>query len=147
MGVIGRAIGKLIGKRCEVEGFGRYDDKRGVSEADVVIMAVRAESFAEVADQLWLDAYGSDLRDRQLIISVMAGVTLDALCYRLGSENVVRALPGPGLVQGQSLTVWLPAPRADIKRAATVIGMWGRDLQLEDEAQFDMFTVRHLATL
>ena len=57
---------------------------RDIATADVVIVAVKPQSFEGAADELWLH-----LREEQLVISIMAGITLRALCRRLGVENVV----------------------------------------------------------
>jgi pyrroline-5-carboxylate reductase len=126
MGTVGRAISELMGKTYAVEGYGKFDDKRGVSEADIVIMAVRPESFADAADQIWFDAESNVPRNKQLIISVMADTILRTLCHWLGSENVVRALPSPDIIFCErGLTVWMPGPRADIARAEAAISTWG----------------------
>jgi len=135
MGTMGSAIKTLLDDKYEVSGFGKHDDKREVHKADVVIMAVKPQAFAAAANQLW-----RPLRDEQLVISVMAGVTIRALCQGLGNSNVVRTMPNLGLAKGQSLTAWLGSRAADGARAEAIIGMWGTGLELQDEAQFDAFT-------
>lgn len=140
-GTMGSAIERLLGEKYQVQGFAHQDDKREVDEADVVIMAVKPQSFAEAVDQLWLDSRKAHQRhNRRLYISVIAGITLGELCCRLGTENVVRTMPNLGLVQGESLTAWLPAQDAAAEQAESIISMWGQSMLLDNESQFDAFT-------
>jgi pyrroline-5-carboxylate reductase len=110
---------------------------RDITVADVVIVAVKPQSFEVAADEMWMH-----MREEQLVMSIMAGITLRALCRRLGAENVVRTMPNLGLAQGQSLTGWLAAPgaRVDTAQIESILGMWGASMRLEEEAQFDAFT-------
>lgn len=136
MGTMGSAMRDLLEEKYEVVGIGRdCEDLRVVSEADAVIMAVKPQSFADTADRLWMH-----MRDEQLVISIMAGITLRALRRRLGNDNVVRTMPNLGLAQGQSLTAWYANRQTDTTQAEAIIGMWGADIQLEDETQFHAFT-------
>ena len=73
--------------------------------ADVVVMAVKPQKFIEAA----ADArrfIGPDTR----VLSVMAGVTTQALCKELGVERVIRAMPNlPGLI-GEGVTAYVATP-------------------------------------
>ncbi|MEE9381480.1 MAG: pyrroline-5-carboxylate reductase [Hyphomonadaceae bacterium] len=89
------------------------------SLADILVIAVKPQIFGEVADSLqhWI---GPDT----LVLSVMAGIQIDMLQKRLGTERVIRAIPNtPGLI-GQGVTL-LAAPKnandADIAMARQLL--------------------------
>lgn len=62
--------------------------------ADIVVLAVKPQGFAGAADGLkaWV---GADT----LVVSIMAGVTIDRIATALGSKKVARAMPNtPGAI-------------------------------------------------
>lgn len=74
--------------------------ERAVSEADIIILAMKpkdaAESIASVAHVI---------NEQQLIISLLAGVTTEAIVSLIGKQvAVVRAMPNTSAAIGQSAT-------------------------------------------
>jgi pyrroline-5-carboxylate reductase len=136
MGTMGTAIQqKLSGGDFEVIGLDREDDKSTVSTAEVIILAVKPQSFGEVAEELKAHI------DKQLVISIMAGVSVSTLISRLGTKRIVRTMPNLALTTGQSLTAWhAKLNDEDIKMAERLISAWGSALRLENEEQFHAFT-------
>lgn len=68
-------------------------------QADVVILAVKPQSFPQVAREL----EGAQSHGR-LFISILAGVPLSALCRGLHTERVVRVMPNTPCLVGQGAT-------------------------------------------
>lgn len=84
--------------------------------ADVVVLAVKPQSFAAAAPQLkaWV---GADT----LVVSIMAGVTIDRISAAFGTKRVARAMPNtPGSI-GSGVTGYaLSEACGDVENAATV---------------------------
>ena len=74
-----------------------------VSDAEIVLIAVKPGQAAKVAEKL----KASGLRNDALLISVLAGVTTDRFEGMLGSENpFVRAMPNTPCLVGHGVTVY-----------------------------------------
>jgi pyrroline-5-carboxylate reductase len=73
------------------------DNQELVERCDVVIVSVRPEQFADV--QIFAE--------NKLVISLMAGVSLDDLVQRTGSRQVIRAMANAAAEIGKSYTPWL----------------------------------------
>jgi pyrroline-5-carboxylate reductase len=88
------------------------------SPADVLLIAVKPQVFGGVVEQL-----KSWVGPNTLVLSVMAGVSLATLEAKLGSPNVVRAMPNtPGLV-GKGVTLICLKPDAGDGVEAQVRGL------------------------
>lgn len=76
------------------------------SESSIIVLAVKPQQFASVAEQA-----KAFVGPGSLAISIMAGVRLAQLSRRLGTERVIRAMPNtPGAI-GRGVTVFT-APEA-----------------------------------
>ncbi len=72
--------------------------------ADVVVVAVKPQVFAETVARA-----RTFIGPRTLVLSVMAGVTIAALCRAFETERVIRAMPNtPGQI-GQGVTAYVAA--------------------------------------
>jgi pyrroline-5-carboxylate reductase len=76
--------------------------------ADVVVLAVKPLDFATVAP-----AAKAFLGPHTLVISVMAGVTLNSLARGLGVDRVIRAMPNISGQIGKGVTAFVPSPGCD----------------------------------
>ncbi|EJM16358.1 pyrroline-5-carboxylate reductase [Pseudomonas sp. GM21] len=73
------------------------DNQELVERCEVVIVSVRPEQFAEV----------EIFAENRLVISLMAGVSLQDVAQRTGSRQVIRAMANAAAEIGQSYTPWL----------------------------------------
>jgi pyrroline-5-carboxylate reductase len=86
--------------------------------ADIVVLAVKPQGFAGAADTLkaWV---GPDT----LVVSIMAGVTIDRIIDALGSTKVARAMPNtPGAI-GMGATGFALSEACGEAEAATTAGL------------------------
>lgn len=58
-----------------------------ISQADVVVLAIKPQSLPAVAPTI------APLLQDKLVLSVLAGVSIDTLSHTLGSHRIVRAMP------------------------------------------------------
>jgi pyrroline-5-carboxylate reductase len=109
-----------------------------VREADVIILAVKPQMLAKVGREI-----GPHLRRGQLVLSVLAGPTTNALTAALGHDQVARAMPNTPARIGAGMTVWFatPATTEDQRaQAKALLGALGAELEVEDEKWVAMAT-------
>lgn len=106
-------------------------DNRGVvNAADTVVVSVRPE-------QLSAALYGVTFRADQLVISVLAGVSIAQLREVVGPDvAVVRAIPLPAVSRRECVTVMTPPHPV----AQTVFDALGGTLVLPSEQRFPVFS-------
>ena len=109
-----------------------------VSDADVIILAVKPQMLARVGREI-----GPHLRQGQLVLSVLAGPTSAALVSALGHDQVVRAMPNTPARIGAGMTVWYATPATTEEQRAqakALLSALGAELQVEDEKWVAMAT-------
>lgn len=106
----------------------------GLHEAKHVLLAVKPQSFARVAPLI-------AQRDA-CFISLMAGVSAQAIAKRVGSKRVIRAMPNMGASLGVSATALTALPEATPEDVALARGLFGAVGSVYDvrEELFDAFT-------
>ncbi|HET7379651.1 MAG TPA: pyrroline-5-carboxylate reductase [Gaiellales bacterium] len=119
-----RALGIRVG----------IDNLVAASGADIVVLALKPMTVAPVCSAL---AEGKALARGALVISIAAGVKIEALSAILGSHvPVVRAMPNTPCAIGKGLTVLSPGARASeshLALARKLFAPLGRVLELEEK--------------
>ena len=127
----------------------RLANKYGVACFGTAQEAVRAEDvvvFAVKPQQLREAASGSGLeRNRNLVISIAAGVRLASLSRWLGGHTrMVRAMPNTPALIGEGIAGLCPlspeVDERDRRDAETILGAVGATVWIEHEAQMDAVT-------
>lgn len=101
--------------------------------SDVIILSVRPGDWTS------LSAHCPD----RLVISVMAGIRLDALARRHGTSRVVRALPNAAAEVARSYTPWVAAGNVDEADRAIVRAIFeacGTQDEVAGESEIDYLT-------
>ncbi|MEL6676829.1 MAG: pyrroline-5-carboxylate reductase [Bacteroidota bacterium] len=109
-----------------------------IKEMDLVILAVKPQDFGSLADQL-----RPFLRSDQLIISIMAGITVPRLVKALDVSKVVRAMPNLPAQVGLGMTVFTTSPevsRLEIFTVQNLLNTTGKTLYVEAEDLLDAAT-------
>jgi len=107
--------------------------------ADVVVLAVKPQDSAAALAQVrgWI-APG------QLVISIMAGVSISSISSRLGGHNaLIRSMPNLPAQCGVGMTVYCCAPEISSTQqqlAQFIFESFGRSLKVEKESQLDSAT-------
>ena len=109
------------------------DNRKAVAEADIVILAVKPQMAKKVMEEL-----SGAIREDQLVISVMAGVTAAAINKALGADcAVVRAMPNtPCLVDAgaTAIAAGAHADDSDLAKAEAVFKSIGLVVTLPESA-------------
>ncbi|HEX8633809.1 MAG TPA: pyrroline-5-carboxylate reductase [Pyrinomonadaceae bacterium] len=120
-----------------LEAAGEREAGSPVSGA-IVILAVKPQKLNGVLHEL-KDA----LRAADLVVSIVAGATLETLAGELLHPAVVRAMPNTPAQVGEGMTVWTATPQVDEARrrqVSAMLGALGREIRVEEERQVDMAT-------
>lgn len=113
-------------------------NREAVRGADVVLLCVKPQLAGKVLDEI-----GEELGPDQLLVSILAGVTVAAIEEHLGAEvPVVRAMPNTPALVGAGMTALTAGSRAGDEHLALAEGLFrpvGRTVTL-DESYFDAVT-------
>ncbi len=123
---------------------GRYgvrtttDNQVAVRAGKITILSIKPQSIPKVLPEI-KEVIGAD----DLVVSIVAGVTINRLKRGLGVERIVRAMPNtPGQV-GHGMTVWTATAAVDEtgrRQAQAILGALGKELFMDDEGYLDMAT-------
>jgi pyrroline-5-carboxylate reductase len=103
--------------------------------ADIVVLAVKPQDFPTVRDLA--------LKPGQTVMSIMAGVTIQAIRAALKHDAIVRAIPNTPAQIGEGMTVWTATdavPDADREAVRSILAVLGQEVYVDDEKYVDMAT-------
>ncbi len=114
------------------------ENTEAVAQASVVVLSVKPQSLPEVLEELQ-----GGIPDQALVLSIVAGATLEKLTRGLLHPAVVRAMPNTPAQVGEGITVWTATREVteqQLAQSAGVLGAFGQELFVEDEDYLDMAT-------
>jgi len=114
------------------------ENAAAAAEADVVVLSVKPQVLPKVLPELH-----GNIRPAALVISIVAGATVERLSSGLGHPAIVRAMPNTPAQIGMGITVWtaskaVSAPQRETARG--VLTALGDEIFMEDEVYLDMAT-------
>lgn len=107
-------------------------------EADIIFLAVEPYYAENLYDEL-----KPFLQEDQIIISIMAGVSIQAMQDGLGLEKVVLAMPNLPAQVGKGLTTFTAAKevsRLELSTVESILDTTGRSIKLDNENDIDAST-------
>ena len=114
------------------------DSHSVVEHVNILILAIKPQYFHIACQQL-----RGQLSEVDLVISIMAGVTIDTIKTALNVSSVVRAMPNtPGAI-GQGMTVWVASSAVNDEYLAIteqLLGALGEVMRVQQEQAIDMAT-------
>ncbi len=72
--------------------------------AEIIVIAVKPQVIGQALADI-KDAFGAGQKGKKLAVSIAAGIRLAYLAEKLGTENVVRAMPNTPALAGLGMTV------------------------------------------
>ncbi|MCL9808942.1 pyrroline-5-carboxylate reductase [Flavobacterium luminosum] len=103
-----------------------------ITASDIVILATKPQDFEEVAKTL-----KQFITDEQIVLSVMAGVSIEKIKEKLSVKKVIRSMPNLGTQIGLGMTVFSASAETDRKDLFIVqnlINTTGKSIYVEDES-------------
>lgn len=107
-------------------------------QADVVILSVKPQRLGRV-----LDGIRGSLKAEALIISIVAGATIEKIQNGSGHDVIVRSMPNTPAQIGKGITVWTASPgvsQQQLEMTGTILGALGEEVFVEEEYYLDMAT-------
>ncbi len=109
-----------------------------IKESDIVILAVKPQDFDELSEDL-KDLIG----ENNVVVSIMAGITMKYISERLGSKKVVRAMPNSPAEFGMGITGYVCSDglkKEETHRAENLLATTGRTIFFDDEDMLNAVT-------
>ncbi|CAN5366529.1 pyrroline-5-carboxylate reductase [soil metagenome] len=109
-----------------------------VAGADIIMLTIKPQSLDSICNDL-----RGKLNANQVVVSILAGATIDRLCGGLDHQAVVRAMPNTPSQIGQGMTVWMATPEVtgpQQEEVAAALSAMGHAVQVTSENEVDMAT-------
>lgn len=126
------AIGKKYKVSCTP------DCRKAVKGCDVVVLSIKPQTIAKVMNDL-----KGELKEGQLVLSIVAGASLETISKGLKYEAVVRVMPNTPAQVGQGMSVWTAngaVSQAQKEIAQNILKATGKEIYVSDEKYIDMAT-------
>ena len=114
------------------------DNTAAAREADVVVLSVKPQRLDRV-----LAGLRGAIRPSALVLSIVAGASLEKISHGLKHRMVVRSMPNTPAQIGEGITVWTAAPEVSPEQremARQILGALGQEIFVEEENYLDMAT-------
>jgi pyrroline-5-carboxylate reductase len=114
------------------------NNTQAVTGKDVIVLAVKPQQMQDV-----LAGIKAVLKPSQLVLSIAAGVTINAIAKGLGHNVIVRSMPNTPAQLGLGMTGWTATAGVTAvqkERARQILGAMGKEIYFKDEAALDMVT-------
>jgi pyrroline-5-carboxylate reductase len=109
-----------------------------VEDVDIIILAVKPQDTAPVYDLLQ-----GKLSPQQVVLSIMAGVTMAALQSALHTDRILRAMPNLPAQVGVGMTVYTATDqvsRPQLVAVTNLLNTTGKTIYVESEQMIDAAT-------
>lgn len=114
------------------------DNRTAARKGQIVVLAVKPQVLPEVCTEL-----RGKIRRDALVVSIVAGATIESIAAGLGHRAIVRTMPNTPAQVGEGMTVWTATPEASesqLEQAQTIVAALGHQLHVDDEHYLDMAT-------
>jgi pyrroline-5-carboxylate reductase len=114
------------------------NNAEAAGHGDIIILAIKPQTLPELLPEL-----NGQIRDGQLVLSIIAGARIDTLCKGLGHRQVVRAMPNTPAQIGEGISVWTATQEvteSQKEHAKVILSGMGREIYVSDEGYLDMAT-------
>ena len=107
-------------------------------EVDIIILAVKPQDFNALASEI-----GSYIHNEHLIVSVMAGITIESIQEKLGCSKIIRSMPNIPTQIGLGMTVFTASSQVDRKELFIIqnlINTTGKSIYIDKEEMLNATT-------
>lgn len=114
------------------------DNRAAVEQADVVILSIKPQRLQKV-----LRGLEGAIPTHALVLSIIAGATIQTISDGLKHPAVVRSMPNTPAQIGEGITVWTASSSATPQQqelACQILSALGQQVYVEEESYMDMAT-------
>ena len=115
-----------------------HSTPEALENKDIIILAVKPQQINEASRDI-----RSILQPEQLVMSILAGVKIDAINKLLDHSRIVRVMPNTPAQIGIGMSGWTTTPEVTLAQkemASSVLATMGKEIYFEDEDSLDMVT-------
>ena len=117
---------------------GTTDNLEAVTNADIVVLAVKPQTLAKVLRQL-----RKGIQQKHLVMSIIAGARMSVIGSALGHPAIVRCMPNLPCQIHRGMTIWTATPEVTPTARESVRGIlqtMGKEIYVSDELDVDRAT-------
>jgi pyrroline-5-carboxylate reductase len=114
------------------------DNPTAVQNANIVILSVKPQRLDRV-----LHSLQDKIPANALVLSIVAGASIDQISQQLNHSSIVRAMPNTPAQIGEGITVWTNSTSVSLEQvdlAREVLSALGQEIFMEEEYYLDMAT-------
>jgi len=114
------------------------NNQKAVSEADIVLLAIKPQTLAKVS----LELQGK-LPAKALVISILAGATIANLQKSLAHNRIIRVMPNTPALIGKGISAWTSTSTVTMvqkEQAQAILTALGEAVYFDNEDYLDMAT-------
>lgn len=112
--------------------------EKNIFDVDIVILAVKPQDFNDLSNSI-----ASYITNEHIVLSVMAGISIESIKSKLNCTKVVRSMPNIPTQIGQGMTVFSTSNEVDRKELFVIqnlINTTGKSISVEDENMLNAAT-------
>ena len=114
------------------------NNRTAARKGQIVVLAVKPQALPEVFDNL-----KGRIRKNALVVSIVAGATIESIASGLEHRTIVRTMPNTPAQVGEGMTVWTATPEvSEVQRdqATAIVAALGHQMHVRDERCIDIAT-------
>jgi pyrroline-5-carboxylate reductase len=115
------------------------DNRAAARQGDIVVLSVKPQTVSEVLREL----DGGTIKPGALVLSIVAGTTIDRICKGLDHQAIVRVMPNTPAQVGLGMSVWTATPatsEGQRQQAKAMLAALGEEIFVDHEDYLDMAT-------
>lgn len=127
---------EFLGQKYQIHGAS--DNAAAAADADIIVLSVKPQRLDRV-----LDGLRGKFKPDALVLSIVAGASIDKISGGLKHKCIVRSMPNTPAQIGEGITVWTAAPKVLAEQremARQILGALGEEIFVEEENYLDMAT-------
>nr|MBP6411607.1 pyrroline-5-carboxylate reductase [Pseudarcicella sp.] len=112
--------------------------EEGIRNTDIIILAVKPQDFQTVGEKI-----STTIEPNQILLSIMAGITISKIATITKHESIIRAMPNTPAILGLGMTAFCCSSTIDQKQKEAIkklIETTGKTIILDDENLIDGVT-------
>ncbi|MDP2684728.1 MAG: pyrroline-5-carboxylate reductase [bacterium] len=110
-----------------------------ISSSKIIFLAIKPQQFNSVAKEL-----SGQLSANQIIVSIMAGISLSGIKKKLAHKKVIRTMPNLAAQINSAVTLWLAdksISKADRLVIKNILSSFGYEMEVYSDNKIDSLTL------
>jgi len=115
------------------------DNVAAVTDSDIVVLSVKPQFVGEIFEDLGQEV----IKPNAMVLSIVAGTTIDRIAKGLNHQAVVRVMPNMPAQVGMGMSVWTATSAISERQrqqAKTILAALGEEIYVNHEDYLDMAT-------